>query len=53
MKELASVSPTLLALSNIFYIIFIFAVIWILGRMGDNINKIRKILEKELSQKKD
>ena len=53
MKELTTVSPSLLGLLNIFYIIFIFTAIWIFGRMGDNINKIRKMLEQELTKKKD
>ncbi len=35
-----------------FYAILIFALLWVFGRMGDNINKIRKMLEEELKNRK-
>ncbi len=53
MKEVVTEFPALSFLSNFFYIIFFLAAIWIFGRMGDNINKIRKMLEDELIKKKN
>lgn len=32
-------------------IIFYLIVVWVLGRMGDNVNRIRKALEEELRRR--
>jgi len=32
-------------------IVFYLSVLWVFGRMGDNINKIRKMLEQELKKR--
>jgi len=44
--------PILFGLINCLTVIFYLAVIWIFGRMGDNINKIRKMLEQEIKNQK-
>jgi hypothetical protein len=36
---------------NVLYIIFFLSILWVFGRMGDNINKIRKLLENEFEKK--
>lgn len=37
---------------NILYIVFFLSILWVFGRMGDNINKIRKLLEEEFERRK-
>lgn len=50
-SEFAIEFPTVSLILNIVYIGFFFAILWIFGRMGDNINKIRKLIENELNKK--
>jgi len=42
----------LVYLSKIGYLLLIIAILWVFGRMGDNINKIRKLLEQEIEYNK-
>lgn len=49
--EYASSSPVLFAIQSIVTAVFYLAVIWVFARMGDNINKIRKMLEQELKKR--
>ena len=51
MVDIATEFPTLYSILNIAYLLFFFTILWIFGRMGDNINKIRKLLENELRKK--
>lgn len=43
--------PFLTLIMSTLYTIFFITFLWIFGRMGDNINKIRKMLENELLKK--
>ncbi len=43
--------PVLFGILSCLTIFFYLAIIWVFGRMGDNINKIRKMLEQEIKQR--
>lgn len=43
--------PLLAALFSFITILFYLAVIWVFARMGDNVNKIRKMLEREINKR--
>ena len=43
--------PLLAALFSFITILFYLAVIWVFARMGDNVNKIRKMLEREIDKR--
>ena len=49
--ELARDYPVLFGILNLATILFYLAIIWVFGRMGDNINKIRKMLEQEIKKR--
>ena len=36
------------AIANLLMIVLYLVLLWIFGRMGDNINKIRKMIEEEI-----
>lgn len=40
--------PVLGLIGQILMIVFYLAILWVFGRMGDNVNKIRKMMEQEL-----
>ena len=44
--------PIFSAMLNCASVLFYLAAIWIFGRMGDNVNKIRKMLEQEFSNRR-
>ena len=50
-QEFAREYPLVSAILNFATIFFYLAVIWVFGRMGDNINKIRKMLEHEIKNR--
>jgi hypothetical protein len=50
-QEFARDYPILSGILNLATVFFYLAVIWVIGRMGDNINKIRKMLEQELKNR--
>ena len=43
--------PVLSGILNFATILFYLVIIWVFGRMGDNINKIRKMLEQEIKKR--
>ena len=49
--EFARDYPIAFALLNFATVVFYLAIIWVFGRMGDNINKIRKMLEQEIKKR--
>jgi hypothetical protein len=44
-------NPTLTAVLSIVYIAFFFVMLYIIGGMGDNIKKIRRLLEEEMKSR--
>ncbi len=50
--EFARDYPVLAGILSFATVFFYLAVIWVFGRMGDNINKIRKMLEQEIKNRK-
>jgi hypothetical protein len=48
MQEIAQGYPGISLFLNFATIIFYVCVIWLFGRMGDNVNKIRKMLDQEI-----
>jgi flagellar biogenesis protein FliO len=42
------VSEFFMTVQSIAIVLFCMVMIWIFGRMGDNVNKIRKLLEQEI-----
>ena len=49
--EMAHEFPILFGLEFLAVVVFYFAIIWIFGRVADNINKIRKLLERETNSR--
>ena len=49
--EFARDCPVVYGLLNFATVLFYLAIIWVFGRMGDNINKIRKMLEQEIKNR--
>ena len=47
-SEFAHDYPVLAGILGLVTVAFYLAIIWVFGRMGDNINKIRKMLEREI-----
>jgi len=50
-SEFAHDYPVLFGILNLVMVVFYLAIIWVFGRMGDNINKIRKMLEQEIKKR--
>jgi hypothetical protein len=50
-SDFAANHPVVTIIFNFATIVFYMAIIWVFGRMGDNINKIRKMLEQELKKR--
>ncbi len=50
-QEFAHDYPLVVGILNVAVICVSFAALWVLGRMGDNINKIRKMLEEEIKHR--
>ncbi len=48
--EFAHQYPVLFGILSLVTGVFYLALIWVFGRMGDNINKIRKMLEQEIKK---
>jgi len=46
-RDYAVLGPIL----NILSAVILLGILWVIGRMGDNVNKIRKILEKEIDRR--
>ena len=46
-QEMVREYPMVSLIMNFATIIFYICVIWVFGRMGDNVNKIRKMLDQE------
>ena len=51
--ELMAQYPVLGMLVDFATLLFFFAILWVFGRMGDNINKIRKMLEQEIKNRQN
>jgi len=49
--EFASDYPVIFGILNLATVLFYLVIIWVFGRMGDNINKIRKMLEQEIKKR--
>jgi len=49
--EFARDFPVIFGILNLATVLFYLAIIWVFGRMGDNINKIRKMLEQEIKKR--
>ena len=49
--EFIAKHPTLVFVFQAIMILASLAFLWFLGRMGDNINKIRKMLEEEIRRR--
>ena len=43
--------PLLAALFSFATVLFYLAAIWVFARMGDNVNKIRKLVEREINKR--
>ena len=43
--------PVLSGILSFATVLFYLVIIWVFGRMGDNINKIRKMLEQEIKKR--
>ncbi len=50
--ELADGHPVLFGILTFVTVLFYLAIIWIIGRMGDNVNQIRKMLEHEIKNRR-
>ena len=51
LPEFARDYPVIFGILNLATVLFYLAIIWVFGRMGDNINKIRKMLEQEIKKR--
>lgn len=49
--EFTSGHPILFVLLSSVTLVFYLALIWVIGRMGDNINQIQKMLEQEIKRR--
>ena len=49
--EFARDYPVLSGILSFATVLFYLVIIWVFGRMGDNINKIRKMLEQEIKKR--
>lgn len=52
MEPFSTTTIILEGIGHFLIIILYLVLLWIFGRMGDNINKIRKMLEEELNNRK-
>jgi len=50
-QDLAQNYPIISGVLDVIAICLILIVIWLFARMGDNVNKIRKLLEREIERR--
>ena len=51
-QELAQNYPIISGILDAIAIFLILIVVWLFARMGDNVNKIRKLLEREIEHRR-